>query len=160
MTDVTRDPAHGRSHPPAHDEAERAEPRERTVERVLERTDQPRHGRAQGATADADPTSRRGFHRLLTARAGLGFLAGFVLGVAITLIANATAPQALGDPGTGGLIGACLVIGAALGLVGVVMTAFVVLGREDGRVERRIEEDLGDQPPPGKGLDPRHDVSP
>jgi hypothetical protein len=66
------------------------------------------------------------------------------------------APEPLGNVGE--LPGIILMMAFFVGLIVAVIVAFVTLEREDGRIERLVEQDLGRQPAPGRPLDPKHDV--
>ncbi len=35
------------------------------------------------------------------------------------------------------------------GVIGIIIASYMVLEREDGRIEQEVEEELGDQPAPG-----------
>jgi hypothetical protein len=159
MREVDRQPAHGDTHPPAHDEAERAESRQETVERVLAESRQDQVEAGQGSVPQADPSTRRGFNRVVRARAALGFLGGFALGALVIVIGKVTMPEALNDPTAGPLTAAIVVTGLLTGIIVAIITAFVTLEREDGRIEREVEKDVGaPQPAPADPIDPQHDV--
>jgi len=154
MAEITREPQHGHSHPPAH-EAEGAEPPEETVARAVDESRQAHLERNQMSEIGVDPTTRRGFNSALGRRAALGFLVGAVIGAGIGALLR-VAPAPLGNVGE--LPGTILVMAFFIGVIVAVIVAFITLEREDGRIERQVEEDLGRQPAPGRPLDPKHDV--
>lgn len=159
MREVDPEPGHGHSHPPAHDEAQSAETRQETVDRVLAETRQDDVEAAQGSDPGADASTRRGFNRAVWLRAGMGFVGGLALGAAIILVANAVQPEALGEPSGMALVGAIFVTGLLMGVIVAIITAFVTLEREDGRIEREVEKDVGgNQPSPADASEPELDV--
>lgn len=153
-TPITREPVHGQSHPPARDDAGPAEPREETVARAVEQSRQAHVDQDVPADVGTDPSTRRGMNPALAKAAGIGFVLGAAVGAAIGALLR-VAPAALGDLGE--MPGIIFMMAGALGVIGALAGAYFVLEREDGRIERDVEGELGHQPAPGEGLDPKHD---
>jgi hypothetical protein len=142
---TAREPVHGHSHPPTRDEAE-IEPREETVARVVEETRDANAGQRVPADTAVDPSTRRGMNKALLKVATIGFVIGAAVGAGIGGLLR-IAPAALGDVGE--LPGIIAVMAFLGGVIGLIIASYMVLEREDGRVEQDIEKELGDQPPPG-----------
>ena len=142
---TTREPVHGHSHPPTRDEAE-IEPREETIARVVDETREANVGQSVPADTAVDPSTRRGMNRALLKAATIGFFVGAAIGAGIGGLLR-IAPAALGDVGE--LPGIIAVMAFLGGVIGIIIASYLVLEREDGRVEQDVERDLGDQPPPG-----------
>lgn len=154
MRDIERDPPHGQTHPTAHDEADRAESREETVDRVTSESRESQIKATHGSSAATDPSTGRRLGRAMRRRGVLGFAIGAVIGVGLALLIWAFTP---GDIG-GGLVGLIIFMALAVGIAGTMVAAFLALEREDGRIEREVEQDVGeDSPAPARPLDERHD---
>lgn len=132
------------------------ETREETIERVVDST--------EAVTAErggsADPSSRRGLNRLL-ARTLSGFgLAGAVFGALLALLLSFL-PGPIETHDVLGVIGYMIVLGAAFALGFAVIGTLLNLAREDGRVEREVEEATGNPPEGIAGpVSPKHDPTP
>lgn len=133
-----------------------AETREETIERVIDSTE------AVGAErgGSADPSSRRGINRLL-ARTLTGFgAAGFVFGAVLALVLSFL-PGPVETNTVQNLIGYMFVLGVAFAVGFAVIATLLNLAREDGRMEREVEEATGRGP---EGIadpaDPKHDPTP
>lgn len=122
------------------------ESREETVARVMGAEEAVSVGR--GGTAD--PSTRRGMQ--LRARRNFliafacGGLAGIVLGLVLYWLPGPREEgRGLGleRTGVGNAIGYALIMGMALAVVAAVITTFITLMREDGRVEREVQEKTG-----------------
>ena len=143
---TTREPVHGHSHAPAREDGAPVEPREETIARVVEESHQANAGQSVPADTTVDPSTRRGMNKALLRAATIGFLIGAVIGAGIGGLLR-IAPAALGDVGE--LPGIIAVMAFLGGVIGIIIASYMVLEREDGRVEQDVEEELGDQPPPG-----------
>jgi hypothetical protein len=141
---TTREPVHGHSHPPTRDEAE-IEPREETVARVVDESREANVDQRVPEDTAVDPSTRRGMNRALLKAAAIGFVVGAAIGAAIGALLR-VAPAALGDVGE--LPGIIAVMAFLCGVIGIIIASYMVLEREDGRVEQDVERDLGDRPPP------------
>ena len=132
-----------------------AETREETIARVVDPTE------AVGADrgGSADPSTRRGVQRTLAGAlavfGGIGALVGGVLGLVLGL-----SPGPFETDTALGVVGYTAVMAAGGALIGGVIGALVTLAREDGRVEREVEESTGRGPEgaasPGA---PEHDLT-
>ena len=131
-----------------------AETREETLARVVDSDE------AVGAErgGSADPSSRRGLNRTLgralTGSAAAGALVGAVLGLVLSL-----APGPFETSGVSGVVAYVVVLAVAGTLVTALLGALLTLAREDGRVEREVEESTG-RGPEGAGSPgaPEHDL--
>ena len=136
---------------PAHPHPET---REETIARVVDA------GEAVGAErgGSADPSSRRGLNRTLGRALGgsalIGALAGALLGLALSF-----APGPFETSSMLGAIGYTVALATAGALVAAVIGALLTLEREDGRVEREVEQFTGHGPQgAGRPGDSRHDL--
>jgi len=143
-------------HPPT---APDPEPREETIARVVEEADELQEGGAREELVD--PSTRRGVHRALAktavTAAGIAFVAGAVVALILSLV-----PGPFETNGWGETVGYMVGLGAALALVVGVLASLILLAREDGRVERDVEQRTGrtgHEPGPGSPQDPKYDVS-
>jgi hypothetical protein len=131
-----------------------AETREETIARVVDSDE------AVGAErgGSADPSSRRGLNRTLrralTRSAGAGALVGAVLGLVISL-----SPGPFNTSGSG-VVAYVVVLALAGTLLTTLLGALLTLAREDGRVEREVEESTA-RGPEGAGSPgaPEHDLT-
>ena len=146
--------AHSVQHddPPTRD----VETREETIARVV--GDEEAAGAERGGSPD--PSTRRGLNRALwrtvAIYAGVGFVAGAILGLILSL-----SPGPFETDGTGETIGYMVGLGLALALVVTLLASLFLLEREDGRVERELERRrTGPNPPPASPGAPRHDPPP
>jgi len=146
--------AHSVQHddPPTRD----VETREETIARVV--GDEEAAGAEHGGSPD--PSTRRGLNRALwrtvAIYAGVGFVAGAILGLILSL-----SPGPFETDGTGESIGYMVGLGLALALVVTLLASLFLLEREDGRVERELERRrTGRNPPPASPGAPRHDPPP
>ena len=132
-----------------------AESREETIARVVDADE------AVGAErgGSADPSSRRGLNRTLrralTRSAGAGALVGAVLGLVLSL-----SPGPFETSGVSGVVAYVVVLAVAGTLLAALLGALLTLAREDGRVEREVEESTG-RGPEGAGSPgaPEHDLT-
>lgn len=117
------------------------ETREETIARVIDQTE------AVGADrgGSADPSTRRGVQRTLAGAfvvfGAAGALVGGVLGLVLSLL-----PGPFETSSVLGALGYTITMAAAGALIGGVIGALVTLAREDGRVEREVEENTGRGP--------------
>ncbi len=116
-----------------------AEPREETIAKALEET----------GTGSVDPSTRRGVNfflaRSVLAWATVGAIVGAVAGIVLSL-----APGPFETGSVAGAIGYAVVLGAAGALVFAIIGGLITVEREDGRVERDVEQRTGRGPePPG-----------
>lgn len=131
------------------------ETREETIARVIDQTE------AAGADrgGSADPSTRRGVQRTLVGAivvfGGVGAIIGGVLGLVLSLL-----PGPFETSSVLGAIGYTAVMAAGGALIGSMIGALVTLAREDGRVEREVEERTG-RGPEGAGSPsaPEHDLT-
>lgn len=142
---TTREPAHGHSHAPAREDGAPVESREETVARVVEESHSANLDQEIPPDHQVDPSTRRGMNKTLLKAAAIGFAIGAAVGAGIGALLR-IAPAALGDIGE--LPGIILVMAFLIGVIGLIIASYMVLEREDGRVEQDVEEELGDQPPP------------
>ena len=114
-----------------HDEPayQDVETREETVARVVDA------GEAVGAErgGSADPSSRRGLNRTLGRALAIFALAGAIVGAVLGLVLSIS-------------VGYVVALAAAGALATAVVGALLTLAREDGRVEREVEEATGKGP--------------
>jgi hypothetical protein len=143
---TTREPAHGHSHAPAREGGADVEPREETIAKAVEESRAANVDQRVPADTTVDPSTRRGMNKALLRAATVGFLIGAAVGAGIGALLR-VAPAALGDVGE--LPGIIAVMAFLGGVIGIIIASYMVLEREDGRVEEEVEKDLGDQPPPG-----------
>ena len=143
------------AHTVQHDEPayRDVETREETVARVLDQEEAV--GSEHGGSAD--PSTRRGLNRVLWRTVGIWAGSGFVLGALIGLVLS-VAPGPFETGGAGEAVGYAVGLGLALALVVGMLATLFTLEREDGRVERELEEQrTGDQPAPAGPSDPGTD---
>jgi hypothetical protein len=155
MMESQQHPHSVQQHPPT---APDPETREETVARVIDEADEVQRGRAREELVD--PSTRRGVNRALARTALTAAAIGFVAGAVIALILSLV-PGPFETSGWGDTIGYMAGIGAALALVVGVLASLALLAREDGRVERDVERRTGrtgDEPGPGSPQDPRYDI--
>lgn len=139
-----------------HDQQAQPHPetREETIARVVDSVE------AVGAErgGSADPSSRRGLNRSLGRALGGFALVGAVAGAALGL-ALSFAPGPFETNSALGALGYIVALAAAGALVAAVIGALVTLEREDGRVEREVEESTGRGPEgAGRPSAPAHDL--
>jgi hypothetical protein len=125
------------AHSVQHDEPayRDVETREETVARVA--------GDEEAVSAERggspDPSTRRGLNRALWKTvamfAGIGFVAGAVLGLILSI-----APGPFETSGVGEAIGYMVGLGLAIALVVTLLASLFLLEREDGRVQREEVE--------------------
>ena len=132
------------------------ETREETVARVV--GEEEAVGAERGGSSD--PSTRRGLNRVLWRTVAIYALVGFVAGAVIGLILS-LAPGPFETSGAGETVGYMVGLGAALALVVALLASLFLLEREDGRVERELERmRTGPSPPPASPSSPRHDPPP
>lgn len=131
------------------------ETREETIARVVDQTE------AVGADrgGSADPSTRRGVQRTLVGAivvfGGVGALIGGVIGLVLSLL-----PGPFETSSVLGAIGYIVVMAAGGALIGSMIGALVTLAREDGRVEREVEERTGRGPEGAASPSaPEHDLT-
>jgi hypothetical protein len=139
-----------RDEPPTRD----VETREETVARVA--GEEEAVGAREG-TGSPDPSTRRGFNRVLwrtvAIYAAIGFVAGAVIGFILSV-----SPGPFETDGAAESVGYAVGLGLALALVTALLASLFLLEREDGRVERELERKrTGDNPPPASPSSPDHD---
>ncbi len=123
------------AHSVQHDDPPRrdVETREETVARVV--GDEEAVGAERGGSPD--PSTRRGLNRALwktvAMYAGIGFVAGAVLGLLLSL-----APGPFETSSVGGTIGYMIGLGFAIALVVTLLASLFLLEREDGRIQRDV----------------------
>ena len=129
------------------------ETREETVARVV--------GEEEAIVArrggSPDPSTRRGLNRVLwrtvAIYAGIGFVAGAIIGLVLSL-----SPGPFETNGAGETVGYMIGLGLALALVVTLLASLFLLEREDGRIERELEQQrTGSNPPPASPSAPQHD---
>jgi hypothetical protein len=166
------EPASVEHFPPAAGDAAHAESREETVRKAVAEQREIVGTQGAGMAGDplADPSTRRGANRGFL-RSGLGgAVTGLVLGALLACIALQFDTPLRGrgagaeDSGVMGNIGDAIhwviAFSIALAIIGFLLGTYMGLEREDGRVERQVE-DAQDVPPDeahGRPLDPKHDV--
>jgi hypothetical protein len=138
------------------------ETREETIARVIDETE------AAGAEhgGSPDPSTRRGVQRTLVGTllvaGATGAVVGAVLGTALSFWPGPREEgRGLGIQGDGvwHTISYAAVMAIALAIVFAVVAAFLTLAREDGRIEREVEEQTGRGPEgAGSPSDPEHDL--
>lgn len=140
-------------------DSEPYESREETTVRVLDEIE--RSDAADPSAGDlTDSSVQRGVPKGIARALAVWGTIGAAVGVVIAVVLMIAVPNTLdvgGPVEVAGYIGLIAVIFAVIvGLIGI----FVVLEREDGRVERDVEEATGrspEQQTPGRPLDPAHD---
>jgi hypothetical protein len=132
-----------------------AETREETLARVVDSTE------AVGAErgGSSDPSSRRGLNRTLARTllvfGGAGAAVGAVIGLVLSLL-----PGPFETSSVGGTIGYMAALGVAGALITAVLSALLTLAREDGRVEREVEDETGRGPEGAASpSEPEHDLT-
>jgi Flp pilus assembly protein TadB len=132
-----------------------AETREETIARVVDETE------AVGAErgGSADPSSRRGLNRTLAGALLVFGVAGAVVGGVLGLVLSLL-PGPFETSSVGGALGYIAALAVAGALIAAVIGTLLTLAREDGRVEREVEEDTG-RGPEGVGAPsaPEHDLT-
>lgn len=132
-----------------------AETREETIARVVDETE------AVGAErgGSPDPSTRRGLGRTmfgsLLVFGAAGAVIGAVAGIVLSLL-----PGPFETDSVAGAIGYTVALAAAGALIAAVIGTLLTLAREDGRVEREVEEGTG-RPPEGaaRPIAPEHDLT-
>lgn len=140
---------------------QQVESREETIARVMGAEEAVSVGR--GGTAD--PSTRRGMQlrarRNFLVAFACGGLAGIALGLTLYFLPGPREEgRGLGLERTGwpNAVGYALIMGIALAVVAAVITTFVTLQREDGRVEREVQEKTGHgNEGPGRANRPEED---
>jgi hypothetical protein len=132
-----------------------AETREETIARVVDETEAVSAERG----GSPDPSTRRGVQRTLVGAlvvfGAIGAVAGGVLGLVLSLL-----PGPFETSSVSGAIGYIAVMAAGGALIGGVIGALVTLAREDGRVEREVEEETGRGPEGAASPSaPEHDLT-
>ena len=131
--------------PATHD----VETREETLARVV--AEMPEQA---SDDVSSDPSTRRGLHRVLGARvrraAAVAFGIGAIIGLGLYLLPFGPREESRGLGAEGGdwanAAGYALGMGLAAALIVGVITALLTLEREDGRIEREVEETVGVEP--------------
>lgn len=132
------------------------ETREETIARVV--GDEEAVGAERGGSPD--PSTRRGVQRTLGGVIAIGAAVGFVVG-AVAALVLIVAPGPLDADGVGAAIGYMVGLGAAVAIVGGMLSALLTMAREDGRIEREVEEETGQVPSgAGRPSSPEHDLEP
>ena len=121
------------------------ETREETIARVV--GEQEAVGAAHGGSADS--STRRGLNRVLWRTVAAWAAAGAVFGVLIGAVLS-IAPGPFETGSLGDAVGYAVGLGVALALVVGMLAALFTLEREDGRVEREVEQTTGEQPSPAR----------
>lgn len=99
---------------------------------------------------DADITTASGGNRRIALRALVAMAVGALIGAAAGLVLS-LAPGPLAVESGGGRVGYMLVLGGALAVIVGLVSTLLMLEREDGRMEREVEEHTGHAPPPPAG---------
>lgn len=115
-----------------------AETREETIARVAD--SDVAAGREPGGSTD--PSTRRGINRSLWLTISLAGGSGFVVGALAALILS-LAPGPFETDSAGAMIGYMVLLGLGVAIVASMVFALLTLAREDGRVERQVEEGTG-----------------
>ncbi|MGD9573205.1 MAG: hypothetical protein AB7V62_15085 [Thermoleophilia bacterium] len=132
------------------------ETREETIARVA--GDEEAAGAEYGGSPD--PSTRRGVQRTLWGVLAIGAAVGFVIGAVAALILSFT-PGPVETDTAAGTVGYMIGLGVAAAIVGAMLFALLTLAREDGRIERRVEQRTGKGPRgPGSPSRPEHDLKP
>ena len=140
------------AHSVQHDEPAKrdVETREETVARVV--GDEEAVGATRGGTPDS--STRRGLNRVLWRTVARYAVIGFVAGAVVALVLS-LAPGPFETSSVGETIGYMIGLGAALALVVALLASLFLLEREDGRVEREVEQErTGPNPAPASPGDP------
>jgi hypothetical protein len=153
MADETPPPQSTQSDLPANPPVES---REETVARVIEETDD-----VQGVEAHeelVDPTSRRGVNRAVARNAVLFAAIGAVVGAVLALVLSVL-PGPVETDTVAGTIGYMAVLAVLVAIIFGLIGTLILLAREDGRIERKVEQKTG-RPPEGPAdpIDPKYDV--
>jgi hypothetical protein len=130
------------------------ETREETIARVVDSEE------AVGAErgGSPDPSTRRGVQRTLGRTLAIGAAIGAAIGIVAGLILSLV-PGPFETSSVGGAIGYMALLGAAMALVVGLLAALFTLEREDGRIERKVEQETGRGPEGiGDPADPAHDL--
>ena len=138
------------------------ETREETIARVMGEVE----AASVGFGGSADPSTRRGVPRLLARRVMVAAAAGAAVGAAVGLaLSFLPGPReegrGLGAEGSGWphVVGYALVMAIGLAVIVAVIVALWTLAREDGRIEREVEEKTGRGPEgPGSPNSPDQDL--
>jgi hypothetical protein len=132
------------------------ESRQETVERVVHEADDVQNVHAR--TESADPTSRRGVNRVLFRQAMVVGAIGAVVGAVLAIVLSYVTGPFQTDS-AGAKAGYAVIMAVAIAIVFVLITTLIFLAREDGRVEREVEQKTGREPePPGSPISPEHDI--
>ncbi len=133
-----------------------AETREETIARVVDAEESV--GADRGGSPD--PSTRRGVQRIVWRVAGMAALAGLVVGAIAGLVLSIS-PGPFETSGAGETFGYMALLGGALALAALVLSVLIALAREDGRVEREVEQTTGRGPEgPGDPSSPERDLTP
>jgi Flp pilus assembly protein TadB len=132
------------------------ESREETIERALDEAEQAQDVHAHKETVD--PTTRRGVNRTIARHAlvfaGIGAVVGAVLGVVLSFL-----PGPVETDSAAGAVGYAAVMAVLVAVIFGLIATLILLAREDGRVEREVEQTTGHAPErPGDPIDPKYDV--
>jgi hypothetical protein len=156
MADHEQHPANVDPHPPT---MSTPETREETIAKAVAEAEpvEDVSPRVEGE----DPSTRRGINRTVIRgallSAGVGAGVGAVAGLVLSLV-----PGPFETNGWGATVGYMIVLAGALALVVGVLSTLILLEREDGRVEREVEQKTGRtgrEPGPGSPSSAEHDLS-
>lgn len=156
MAETEQHPANVDPHPPT---APHVESREETIAKAVGES-----GAAQGVTPSVegeDPTTRRGLNRAVLHSAVRYSVVGAVIGAVAGLILSLV-PGPFETDSWGGTVGYMVLLAFALSLLTTMLAVLFLLEREDGRVERVVEEQTGrhgDEPGPGSPGEPEDDLT-
>lgn len=132
------------------------ETRQETVARVAGSEE----AAGRGFGGSVDPSSRRGLNRTLWRTLLVAGGIGFLVGAAVALILS-VAPGPFETDSVSSAIGYMALLGLAVGIVSAMVFALLTLAREDGRVERKVEQRTGHGPEgPAEPSPPETDLKP
>lgn len=118
-----------------------AETRDHTYARVVEEN----HLDDWPEPLDGDSTTMSGGNLRIVRRVAVCAAVAAVIGAIVGLIL-ALSSGPFGDDSTMGIVGHVVILGLAFGLITTLVATMMMLGLEDGRQERELEEYTGHKP--------------